>query len=113
MHKNIFGMVLHSDKYLASYLQKCILALMESVSSFFWNITRCSPLKSNYCFRGICHFHLQGQRIRQTSNQHESDECWSQYIPLKCWQTFNGLHGNISQKTKFVITTAMSGSSNR
>jgi hypothetical protein len=77
LHKNIFGMsisklfgltekksivhkmcvlfisttlvqnVLCSDKYLASYRQKCILVLMQSVSSIIWDITPCSPLKGN------------------------------------------------------------------
>jgi hypothetical protein len=32
---------------------------------------------------------------------------WRQYVPLKHWLTFNGLHGVISQKIVLFITTAM------
>jgi hypothetical protein len=32
----------------------------------------CSPLKVSWHFRGLCCLHLQGQRISQARNQHES-----------------------------------------
>jgi hypothetical protein len=37
-----------------------------SKSSVFWDITPCSPLNVNGCFRGIYRLNLWGRRIRQT-----------------------------------------------
>jgi hypothetical protein len=39
--------VLCIDKYLASYVQKCILVLMRNVSSIICDITPCSPLEGS------------------------------------------------------------------
>jgi hypothetical protein len=40
-----------------------VLTAVVLKSSFFWDITSCSPLKVNRHFGGTCHLHLQGQRI--------------------------------------------------
>jgi hypothetical protein len=37
-------------------------------SSVFWDLTPCSHQR----FGGTCHLHLQGRRISQARNQHES-----------------------------------------
>jgi hypothetical protein len=41
-------------------------------SSLFWDIIPCSLFKVNRHFGGICHLHLQGQRISQARNQQEA-----------------------------------------
>jgi hypothetical protein len=41
------------------------------LSTFFWDITPCSPLKVNLRFGRTYRFHLQGQRISQGRNQRE------------------------------------------
>jgi hypothetical protein len=40
--------------------------------SILWDITPCSLLKVNQCFRGTCCLHFQGQRISQVKNQCEA-----------------------------------------
>jgi hypothetical protein len=34
-------------------------------STFFWDITLCSPLKVNLCFGGTCYLHFQDWRMSQ------------------------------------------------
>jgi hypothetical protein len=46
--------------------------LKKFKSSVFWNIMPCSRKEVNQYFRGMCHLHLQGQRISQARNQHEA-----------------------------------------
>jgi hypothetical protein len=41
-------------------------------SSVFWDITPYSPLKIKRHFEGICRLHLQGLRVSQARNQHET-----------------------------------------
>jgi hypothetical protein len=41
-------------------------------STIFWDITPCSLLKVNPCFRGTCRLHLQGRKIKRARNQRES-----------------------------------------
>jgi hypothetical protein len=41
-------------------------------SSIFWNITPCSPLKTNRRFWGTCRLQLQDRRVSQARNQHEA-----------------------------------------
>jgi hypothetical protein len=66
-------------------------------TSVFWDITPCIPLKVNQRYGGTCGFHLQGRRISQARNHREAGSK----------QTFNGLHGVISQKIDLFITTAL------
>jgi hypothetical protein len=40
--------------------------------SIFWDIRQCSSLKVNRRFGGTCCLQLQGRRISQAKNQHES-----------------------------------------
>jgi hypothetical protein len=49
--------------------------VMENI--IFCNITQCSPLKANRCFRGTCHFLLQGQKSaeQETSVQADVSAC--------------------------------------
>jgi hypothetical protein len=49
-----------------------VLTAVVMKSSIFWDITMCSPLKVNRRFGRICRLHLEGRRIGQTRNQHES-----------------------------------------
>jgi hypothetical protein len=51
------------------------LTTLVTKSSVFWDITPCSPLKINRRFGRTCHLHLQGRRISQARNQHESSAC--------------------------------------
>jgi hypothetical protein len=75
------------------------------MSFIFWNITLCRLLKVNRHLGGTCHIHLQGRKISQVRNQYKSFTAtcfhampilqpsrWKQYVPLKCWLTFNRLH---------------------
>jgi hypothetical protein len=72
--------------------------IMTEQSSIFWNITPCSPLEVNRSFGRKYRLHLQGRKVSRTRNQRESR-----------WQTetFNGIHGVISQKTELFITTTV------
>jgi hypothetical protein len=49
-----------------------ILREVVMKSSMFLDIMLCSPLKVNQHFRGTCRLHLQGRRICQQRNQHET-----------------------------------------
>jgi hypothetical protein len=51
-----------------SYVRFEILKAVVMKSSIFWDITPCSPLKTNRRFRGTCRLHLQG-RISRARNQ--------------------------------------------
>jgi hypothetical protein len=64
-------------KYKRLYLTESILRKTTHImkSSIFWDMTLCSPLKVNWCFRGTHRFHLQGQRIFWARYQHESRLC--------------------------------------
>jgi hypothetical protein len=42
------------------------------MSSIFWDVTPCSPLKINRSFEGTCGLPLQGRRINQARNQRGS-----------------------------------------
>jgi hypothetical protein len=42
-----------------------VLKQVVMKSTTFLDITWCSALKVNQCFRGTCHLHLQSQRISQ------------------------------------------------
>jgi hypothetical protein len=69
-----------------------------------FEITRCSLLKINLRFGGICSLHLKGQWIKQTRNWQEAG---SKHLPSKLRLTFNGLHGVITRKIEiFIPTTA-------
>jgi hypothetical protein len=54
------------------YLRFEVLTAMVMKRFVFWDITPCSPLKVNRRFGGTCRIHLQGRRINQARNQHES-----------------------------------------
>jgi hypothetical protein len=82
-------------------------------NSLFWDITPCSPFRVNRRFGGEGRQHLQGRRISQGRNQHESrwqvDLCWRwrRHVPPKRRLTFNGQHGVIFQKIESFTTTAL------
>jgi hypothetical protein len=89
----------------------------------FWNITPCSPLKTNLHFGGTYHLHLQGRRISRESYQRErrwqAEQSASRTIGLHRGQegngteqlsshylarlTFNGLHGVIESRDSAVV----------
>jgi hypothetical protein len=48
-------------------------------SSIFCDITQCSSLQANRCFGGTHRLHIQGRRISQARNQHES-KCQSELV---------------------------------
>jgi hypothetical protein len=90
------------------------------MGSFFWDITPCSPLRDNQCFRGTRWFHLQSRIINQARNHHESGRKkswflawiilphirWREHVPPKRLLTFKVLHGVIPQKkVPFISTT--------
>jgi hypothetical protein len=85
-------------------------------SSFFWDITPCSPLKVNWCFGGTCHLYLHGQRKASSACYlvHAGFVLGLFFNPeaggdmfLWNWLTFNRLHGVISQKIELFITTSV------
>jgi hypothetical protein len=45
------------------------------MSSIFWDITPCNPLKHNQCFGGMCRLHFKDQRIRQARNKPGISAC--------------------------------------
>jgi hypothetical protein len=58
---------------IPSYLCNTTSQNLYSTNSYiFWDITPCSQLTVNRCFRGTCHLHLQVWRKRQARNQHEA-----------------------------------------
>jgi hypothetical protein len=76
-------------------------------SNIFWDITPCSPLKVNRrlggTYRSVCHLLSRwflAELIRRPWR-------WRRYVPPKRRLTFNGLHGVITQKIIFFITTAV------
>jgi hypothetical protein len=48
---------------------ECGNLMRRSKSSIFWDMTPCSPLELNWCFRGTYRLHLRGKRISQARNQ--------------------------------------------
>jgi hypothetical protein len=58
-----------------------------------------SALKVNRWFGGTCRWFLAWLILWPW--------WWRWHVPPKCWLTFNGLHGVISQKTELFITTAV------
>jgi hypothetical protein len=80
---------------------------------FFWDNTPCRPLKVNRRFGGTYCLHIQGRRRNCRTNQRESrllilrPSRWERYFPPKRPLTFNRLHGVISQKIVFFISTAL------
>jgi hypothetical protein len=52
-------------------------------STIFCDITPCSPLRINQRFGGKYRLHLQGRKISQARNQHES-RCQACHL-LACW----------------------------
>jgi hypothetical protein len=90
---------------------------MVMESCIFWDITSCSPLKVNGCFRGIYSLYLQGGRIREIRRYLcltppfallprslyysilKTDAIFSSKRRL----TFNELHGFIPQKTVLLM----------
>jgi hypothetical protein len=75
-------------------------------SSVFWDITPCSRLKVNRRFGETCRLHIQSRRISQEGDQRDwfldwlilRSWIWRRHVPPKRRLTFNGLHGDISQK---------------
>jgi hypothetical protein len=49
-----------------------VLTAVVMKSIIFWDIMSCSPLKVNLRFGGTCHLHLQGWRVCQARNRHET-----------------------------------------
>jgi hypothetical protein len=43
------------------------------MSTFFWDIIPCIPLKINILFKGTYSLYLQGRRISHARNQQEAD----------------------------------------
>jgi hypothetical protein len=68
-------------------------------SSIFWDITPCSPLKVKTVLF-VTFFMLLPWLILRPWR-------WIQHFPPKLHLTFNELHGLISQKEEFCITTAL------
>jgi hypothetical protein len=59
-------------------------------STVFWDITPCGPLKVKQYFGGPCHLNLQGQRICQARNQHESRWfCLPSIFMLVSWLAYS------------------------
>jgi fructose-1,6-bisphosphatase/sedoheptulose 1,7-bisphosphatase-like protein len=72
------------------------------------DITPCSPLKFNEHSRGTDHLHLQGQRIGQARNQHESRRQYEECRLLGCGaMQIQDLHDTASQKMAFFILTTV------
>jgi hypothetical protein len=64
----------------------------------FWDETPCSSLKVNWRFGGKYYLHLQGWRISQAVNQHETG---SKHSP-----NVKELYNFMSQKMELFVTTA-------
>jgi hypothetical protein len=71
-------------------------------SSVFRNIMPCSQLKINRRLGATYRLHLQGPRINQDRNQHESSSKQSSETSI-----LNGLHGAISRKIELFIIIAV------
>jgi hypothetical protein len=90
-------------------------------SSVFWDVTPCSPLKTNRRFCGTCRLQFQGQRIIGQARLYLLPASvwflswliilrpwrWRRHVPPKRQLNFNGLHGVISHKTELFIATAV------
>jgi hypothetical protein len=76
-------------------------------STIFWDITPCSPLKVNQCFRGTYRLHLQDLLSHWYLAWLIRPWRWRQHVPPKRWLTFNGLHSIISHKTLLLMTTTV------
>jgi hypothetical protein len=61
------------EKYV-NYVRFEVLTTMIKMNYTFWNITPCSPLRVNWCFRGVCSLHPHGRRISKARNQRESKQ---------------------------------------
>jgi hypothetical protein len=73
-------------------------------SSVSWDITPCGPLKVKQCFGGICHLSLQGQRICQARNWHESRWfCLPPIFTLVSWLAYS-----LTQKMEATCSSATS-----
>jgi hypothetical protein len=48
------------------------IILHTTRDSIFWDITLCSLLKVNRQFGGTCYLHLQGWRVSEARNKHET-----------------------------------------
>jgi hypothetical protein len=57
----------YNDKLCFSCVGLEFLTPVVIKSSVFWDMTPCSPLKTNRRFGGTCRLHLQGRRIQQNS----------------------------------------------
>jgi hypothetical protein len=109
------------DFRLALELIQNLIQRVES--SVVWDIKPSSTLKVSRRFRETCRLHFQDRRINQARNQNTyfvSASCcflarlilrspwrWMREVPPKRRIPFNGLHGVISRKIKFFITTAV------
>jgi hypothetical protein len=49
-----------------------VLTAVIMMSSIFWDITLCSPLKANERFGGTYRFKLHGRKINQARNHYEA-----------------------------------------
>jgi hypothetical protein len=91
-----------------------------TVSCIFCDITPCSSLKVNQCFRGTCRLHLHGRSIIQGRIQSETRSkqgflawhilrpwSWRLHVLSKRLLTLNQLQGVISQKIEHFVTTAV------
>jgi hypothetical protein len=59
-------------------------------TAVFWDITLCSALKVNWCFREECHLHLHGSK---------QSWIWTQQIPLKHVSSLSELFINTTVRT--------------
>jgi hypothetical protein len=92
-------------------------------STFFWDITPCSPVRVNWRFRGTCHLQVSKSKLSRKRNTEWSRQqvelCWflayptphpwrlREYFSPKCWLTSIRLHGNMFQRVQLSIATAM------
>jgi hypothetical protein len=88
---------------LSCHLGFDILTAMVIISSIFWDIIFCSPLKVNIRFGGTCVLHVQGLGIGQAGHYRES----------RCQEGTHGLCGVKSQNIKlpYLFNNPFSGSS--
>jgi hypothetical protein len=75
-------------------------------SSFFRDITPCSPLKFTRYFGGTFCLYLQGRRTspKKTSVKQVASRGWRQHVPPKRWLIFKRLHSVISRKIEIFIS---------
>jgi hypothetical protein len=66
---HLFGLICFVD--LLCYCRPGIIS-QTAKSSSFWDVTPCSPLKTNGRFGETHYLHLQGRRIRQAKNYREA-----------------------------------------